>query len=113
MINFRNIFNPDYNILGLLLIFLLIFLIFLNEKNLLYALKKISISILYAGIITLILTLILKLAINLLIPYQYKIFLAVITDNFLKNLITSTLIFIAIGIILYAFSKIYSPKSLK
>lgn len=99
MINYRTIFNPNYNYIGLIIIIILALLIIIIEKDTLASLQQFSKISLIAGIITLILALALNLLIQILIPSSYKIFIQVITKNVINNLYFYAILIIVISII--------------
>lgn len=110
MINLRNIFNPSYSYIGLIAIAILILLIFLLQQDSKATLKTIGTTSLVAGITTLALSLLMKLVIATLIPYQYKIFIQVISNSLLISILYLSLSHIALGTILLIFSKIKVKK---
>lgn len=105
MINFRNIFNPTYNYIGLLIIIIIIILIIINNKNLRISFKQIGTISLYSSLFTLIVSILIKFILNNLIPYQYKLFVQVISENVFKYSIILSTIGIILGIILTIISK--------
>ncbi|MCI6265333.1 MAG: hypothetical protein MR598_00615 [Erysipelotrichaceae bacterium] len=110
MINFRNIFNPSYNYIGLLIILILIVLIIWLNHDIKDSLKKIGKTAIISGLITLIIGFLLNLIINNLVPYQYKIFIQVISQNVFNNLILASIVTIILGIILFSITKILERK---
>lgn len=106
MINFRNIFNPNYNYIGLLIIIIIIILIILNNKNLKISFNQIGTISLCSSLFTLIVSILIKFILNNLIPYQYKLFIQVISENVFKYSIVLSIIGIVLGILLITISKI-------
>lgn len=111
MINFRQIFNPSYNYIGMFIIAILILWILVNNKNLYESLKQIGTISLISGIITLFLAIIINFIINQLLPHQYKIFIQVISQNVFKSATTSSLITIGVGMLLLLITKIWKKQS--
>ena len=111
MINFREIFNPSYNFIGLLFIALFIMIILLLNKNILYCLKIIGKTFLISGIITLILDILLYLGLDMVLISYYKIIIQIITNNVLKNCLYYSLTSIIIGIILISSTNIIKKKA--
>lgn len=110
MINFREIFNPNYTIIGLIIIIALIILIFVFNKDTKQSLNLLGKTAIITSIITFLISLILKLGIDILIPYNYKLLIQVISNNLLKSYINSSILILIIGIILFIFSKLKQPK---
>ncbi len=111
MINFREIFNPNYNFIGLLFIALLMMIILLLNRNIFYCLKVIGKTFLISGMITLFLDFILYLGLNMVLISYYKIIIQVISNQVLKNCLYYSIISIMIGIVLIVFSKIMKKKA--
>ena len=104
MINFRTIFNNNYSVLGILIILFVILLILLINQDSRTSLKLIGTPCIISGIIALFIDFILYLIINI-IPHQYKIFIEVISNNIIKNIIYASIISITVGIILIVLSR--------
>lgn len=111
MINFREIFNPNYNFIGLLFIALLMMIILLLNRNIFYCLKVIGKTFLISGMITLFLDFILYLGLNMVLISYYKIIIQVISNQVLKNCLYYSIISIMIGIVLIVFSKIMKKRA--
>lgn len=111
MINFREIFNPNYNFIGLLFMALLMMIILLLNRNIFYCLKVIGKTFLISGMITLFLDFILYLGLNMVLISYYKIIIQVISNQVLKNCLYYSIISIMIGIVLIVFSKIMKKKA--
>ena len=111
MINFREIFNPNYNFIGLLFMALLMMIILLLNRNIFYCLKVIGKTFLISGMITLFLDFILYLGLNMVLISYYKIIIQVISNQVLKNCLYYSIISIMIGIVLIVFSKIMRKKA--
>lgn len=111
MINFREIFNPNYNFIGLLFMALLMMIILLLNRNIFYCLKVIGKTFLISGMITLFLDFILYLGLNMLLISYYKIIIQVISNQVLKNCLYYSIISIMIGIVLIVFSKIMKKRA--
>lgn len=92
MINYRQIFNPNYTLIGLLITLTLITLLALTNKDIITTIRQVSKTTLTASIITIIISFSLKLLITLIIPSNYQIIIEVISTNFTKSLITTSLI---------------------
>ncbi len=106
MINFRELFNIRYSYFMILIIFLLVGVIILLNRNLKSSLKTVGITILVSGIITLFLALVMELGINILIPYQYKILIQVISNSVFMNLLYGSGINIVLGSLCMFLSKL-------
>ncbi|MDY4996645.1 MAG: hypothetical protein SO108_02915 [Bacilli bacterium] len=111
MINFREIFNPNYNFIGLLFVALLMMIILLLNRNIFYCLKVIGKTFLISGMITLFLDFILYLGLNMVLISYYKIIIQVISNQVLKNCLYYSIISIMIGIVLIVFSKIMKKRA--
>lgn len=110
MINFRELFNISYSYFMILIIFVLIGMIILINHNLKSSLKTIGITVLISGIITLVLALIIELGINILISYQYKIVIQVISNSLFINLLYGAGISISLGSLCIVLSKLDTKK---
>ena len=106
MINLREIFNPQYNIVGYSLIIIIILLIIIVNKDIRKALKSIAISLIISSIIIWIVSLLLKISLFLLIPEEYQKLINIITNNITHNLDIFALICFVLGIILIIISYI-------
>ena len=106
MINFREIFNLNYSLVGIIIIIIMIGLILLINQDIKYSLKQIGKSIFIAGIITIIISFISKQLIVILIPNKYQVIINIITKNLIKNMNIYSLISILIGLILIIISSI-------
>ena len=111
MINFREIFNPNYNFIGLLFVALLMMIILLLNRNIFYCLKVTGKTFLISGMITLFLDFILYLGLNMVLISYYKIIIQVISNQVLKNCLYYSIISIMIGIVLIVFSKIMKKRA--
>lgn len=111
MINFREIFNPNYNFIGLLFMALLMMIILLLNRNIFYCLKVIGKTFLISGMITLFLDFILYLGLNMVLISYYKIIIQVISNQVLKNCLYYSIISIMIGIVFIVFSKIMKKRA--
>lgn len=113
MINFRNIFNPSYNYIGIVIIIVIALTIIIIQKDTLTSIYQISKTSLIAGIITLIITLILHFIIEVLIVSSYKVFIEVISENVINSLyFYSILITIISGLIYLITRTIMNSKHL-
>lgn len=110
MTNFREIFNPDYSQFLILIILGLVGLIFIFNRNIKESLRVTGKAILLSGIVTLVIAIIINLGINTFIPYNYKIFIQVISSSLFKNLLYSALEGIILGIALLLISKFLPQK---
>ena len=111
MINYRQIFNPQYNYIGIIIILILILIIYFIQKNIFTTIKQISKIFLISSTLILIITLILNLIIDKLLIANYKIFIEIITKNIINNLyfysITTIIIIIFITLITKIFTNYY------
>lgn len=94
MINFREIFNPSYSYIGLIIIAVLIISLIALEKK--KSIKVIAYSTLASGLVLLLIYLVGNLIIN---NISYKILIEIITNNFFESLIIIAILNIAIGTI--------------
>ena len=113
MINYRNIFNPNYSYIGLIIILLLIIMFIVLQKDLLKSISHISEISLISSVTTLVMTLILNLITKFILIGSYKVFIEIITKNLIANLYLYSLIVIVISILLIGIVKINSTKSLE
>lgn len=113
MINFRTIFNPDYTFIGIIAIILIVLLIIWNNHNLQKSLHQIGIICLVSSIFTLIFTILIKFVLNQMIPYQYKLFIQVISENVFGYSTMLSIIGIIIGLFLLAISKFFFSNNHK
>ena len=111
MINYRQIFNPQYNYIGIIIILILILIIYFIQKNIFTTIKQINKIFLISSTLILIITLILNLIIDKLLIANYKIFIEIITKNIINNLyfysITPIIISIFITLIIKIFTNYY------
>jgi len=113
MINFREIFNPEYSFIFVILILILTVMIFILHKNTKESIHILGKFVLISGVITLLIAIVLELGINTFIPYNYKIFVQVISKNLSVNLLYNAIENIIIGLGLLLLSKIlFYNKSL-
>ena len=110
MINLRQIFNVNYSMIGIIIILLFLILIFLINHNPITSFNSIGKYLLIAGFTTLIISFLLKLGINIVIPEKYKIFINVVSINLQKNMLIYSILSIIIGIIFIIISAILSNK---
>ena len=110
--NYRAIFNPNYNFIGIILLILIITILFLLNKNLKYTLTLINKTFFITGIIALSLSVFINIILRMFIPYHYRIFIQVISDNVIKNSTYYSCICIVLGLIGTIFIKIL-PKGSK
>lgn len=106
MINYRQIFNPNYTLIGLIITLTLIILLALTNKDIITTIRQVSKTTLTASIITIIISFFLKLLITLIIPSNYQIIIEVISTNFTKSLITTSLILTFTSVLLLILLKI-------
>lgn len=97
MINYRNIFNPSYNYIGIIFIIIITLLIIIVQKDKIASIYKISKSALVAGFITLIIAIIINILIDIVITNSYKIFIQIISENVISNLYFYSILVIIIG----------------
>lgn len=100
MINYRSIFNPSYNYIGLIVITIIILIIIFLQKDLLTSIYKISKLCLISSLITLAIGLLLNFIIEFFIISSYKIFIEIITKNVISSLYLYSLIIIITSVIL-------------
>ena len=111
MINYRQIFNPEYNYIGLILIAIIALIIILVEKHTISSIYKLAESSLIAGTITLIATLLLNFVMSFIIIGNYKIFIEVITKNVISSLYFYSIILILISsIIIFMIKTTYKEE---
>lgn len=110
MINFRTIFNPSYNYIGLIIIIIINLLIILNNKNLQKSLHQIGVIGMLSSLFTLIISMLIKFILNNMIPYQYKLFIEVISENVFQTITTLSVIGIILGLLCMAISKFFFNK---
>lgn len=106
MINFREIFNPSYSYIGLLLVIALIILIIIIEKK--RSMKIIGYSCLSSGIVLLLIYLIGNLIIG---SFSYKIFIQIITNNFFSSIVMLSILNICIGTISIYWYRFLEPQN--
>lgn len=107
MINYRQIFNPQYNYIGIIIILILILIIYFIQKNIFTTIKQISKIFLISSTLILIITLILNLIIDKLFITNYKIFIEIITKNIINNLYFYSITTIIISIFITLITKIF------
>ena len=107
MINYRTIFNPSYNFIGLLLIIVIIILIIWNNHNLKVSFYQIGSISLFSSLFTLIISFLIKFILNEMIPYQYKLFIQVISENVFKYSIILSIMGIVLGLLFITISKFF------
>ena len=106
MINFREIFNPSYSYIGLIIIaILLISLIILEKKR---SIKVIGYSCFASGIFLLLIYFIGNLVIN---NINYKFFIEIITNSFFSSLIVIAILNVCIGTISIYLTRYIEQKS--
>ena len=107
MINYRHLFNPTYNYVGIIMIIVLIIFIFINNRDINQSVQKIGIIITFSGLITLTLALLLNFFIDIILPQNYQLFIEVVSKNISKNCQTSSIVTILIGGTILIFNKIF------
>ena len=107
MINYRQIFNTQYNYIGIIIILILILIIYFIQKNIFTTIKQISKIFLISSTLILIITLILNLIIDKLLIANYKIFIEIITKNIINNLYFYSITTIIISIFITLITKIF------
>lgn len=107
MINYRQIFNPQYNYIGIIIILILILIIYFIQKNIFTTIKQISKIFLISSTLILIITLILNLIIDKLLIANYKIFIEIITKNIINSLYFYSITTIIISIFITLITKIF------
>lgn len=111
MINYRTIFNPEFNYIGIIAIIIIILLIILNNKNLSKSFHQIGSISMTASLFTLVLTFLIKFILNQMIPYQYKLFIQVISENVFQYSTMLSIIGIVLGLFFIAISKYFFKNS--
>lgn len=111
MINFREIFNMNYSFIGIILIFIIIMIIMLLNKNIWYSTKLIGKSFIISGIIGLIINLIIYIGNKVIVMGNLKIFINIIISNVIKNLLIFSLISIIMGSLLIMLSSFLLKKT--
>lgn len=106
MINYRQIFNPNYTCIGLIIIIVIIILLLIINKNSIITINQISKTALIASIITISISLILKLLINTFIPTSYKIIIEIVSKNLITSIFTYSTIIAFISILALISTKI-------
>lgn len=101
MINLRNIFNPNYNIILILSTIILFFILIYKNNNL----KHIAKILIYTAISMISINLICQLIIKIIPNNIIKTFLLPIINNISKNILMNSLIVISIGFVLLLISK--------
>ena len=100
MINFREIFNPSYSYIGLILIAIIaLLIIFLEKRN---SIRIIGYSCLASGLVLLIINFIGNLIVS---NNSYKFFIEIITNSFFGSLDVLSILNIAIGTITIYFHR--------
>lgn len=113
MINYRNIFNPSYNYIGIIGIITIIIILTILNKNIKNIINLLSKILLISGTFTLIISLVLNLITSFMVPSTYQLFLEVITSKLQTNMLCQSLLIIAIGTLLLLVEKIFFKTSLK
>lgn len=113
MINYRSIFNPSYNYIGIILIVIIILLIILNNKNICISLKQIGKISILSGSITCLLSISINFIIDFMISNKYKIFVQIISDNVIKNALIASLSVTSLGTFLLLSSLMFQEKTKK
>ena len=108
--NYRAILNPDYNFVGLILIAILMMILLLLHRNIKYTVSILGKTFFTTGILMLVLAFILNFALNIIIPYEYKIFIEVISKNVFQYCIFYSGLCIIIGAFGYACAKIFKKE---
>ena len=91
MINFREIFNSNNNVIGLgIIIFLVIILVFL-EKNMRDFFRDFGMIGIRTGLIVFVLSIIIYFILKFL-PSYYRIFVEVISNNVIKSMIALSML---------------------
>ena len=112
MINFRNIFNIQYSIVGLIIIIILMLLIWILEKNINKSIHHLGTYLSVAGLVTLVISWIINIIIKLVVPDEYQIFINIININLQKNLMLYSIISIVAGLILLWISHTIPKKEI-
>jgi hypothetical protein len=101
MINFREVFNTNYNIIFIIISITLLIILVLKKENL----KNISKILIYVPIIIITINFIIQLIIKLIPNNIIKSFLLPIINNFNQNLLINNLIVLLSGITLLLTTK--------
>lgn len=111
MINYRNIFNPTYNYIGIIFIIIISLSIIILQKKLITSIYKISKTFITSSLIIIIITTIFNLIIEFVVTNNYKIFIKIITTNVINNLYTYSFITLIISLILKIMIKTISNSN--
>ena len=106
MINFREIFNPSYSYIGLIIIAVLVISLIAIEKK--RSIKVIGYSCFISGIFLLLIYFVGNLIIN---NINYKFFIEIITNSFFSSLIIIAILNICIGTIGIYFNRYIDQKN--
>lgn len=106
MINFREIFNPVYGYMGLIVILLILGLILIINRNIKTSFQIMGVIIITSSILNIIIALIIKLFIRYIIDYNYRIFIEVISDTLFSSLFYKSIVSLVIGILLLIIYKV-------
>lgn len=109
MLNYREIFNPTYGYIGVIIILLLFGVLLIINKNLRESLKLVANIIITSACLNIFLVIIFKIFITLIIDYNFRIFIEVISDTLISNLLTKALIEVVLGVFLFVIYK-YLPN---
>lgn len=112
MINYRSIFNPDYNYIGIILILIIIALIFLNNSNFRQSLHQIGFIITISGFVTLIIAFLLDFVVDIVLPARYQLFVEVISNNIYENFWKTSIMTIFLGGFILIINKIFHSRKL-
>ena len=108
--NYRQLFNPNYNYIGIIIIIILSFLIIILNKNNLAFLKIIGITLVTSGIIAIVILSTANILANIIVSTEYNFLIKIVTKNLNKVYILSTIITISLGIALLMISKLKLTK---
>ena len=110
MINYREIFNINYSIIGLIMILIIISLIILINKNIGKSCNILGKVFISSSFISLFLLFIMNFGLKVIIPHQYTILVEVISKSLEKNYLIYSIIVLVFGLLLLIFSNLKEKK---
>lgn len=113
MINYRNIFNPNYNYIGIILIIIMVIILVILTNNTRKIINSLGKILLISGILTLVISLSISFITSVVVPSTYQLFLEIITSKLQTNMLSQSLLIIAIGTLLLLIEKIFFKPKLK
>ena len=110
MINYREFFNPSYGHIGIIIILLIFGILLIINRSLKENLRLVANIITTSAVLNIFLVIIFKVFITLIIDYNFRIFIEVISDTLISNLLTKSLIETILGLFLLLIYK-YIPST--